>query len=61
MYMGLPGFGPEFPTPEAGRIPGYPTDPFFPDVKYDYYLCLENCGLLFFLANGVKNIFIFHN
>jgi len=25
--MGLPGFGPEFPTPEAGRIPGYPTDP----------------------------------
>ncbi len=26
--MGLPGFGPEFPTPEAGRIPGYPTDPF---------------------------------
>jgi hypothetical protein len=25
--MGLSGFGPEFPTPEAGRIPGYPTDP----------------------------------
>ena len=25
--MGLPGFGPESPTPEAGRIPGYPTDP----------------------------------
>ncbi len=29
--MGLPGFGPEFPTPEAGRIPGYPTDPLIPD------------------------------
>jgi len=26
--VGLPGFGPEFPTPEAGRIPGYPTDPY---------------------------------
>ncbi len=25
--MGLSGFGPEFPAPEAGRIPGYPTDP----------------------------------
>jgi hypothetical protein len=25
--MGLSGFGPEFPTPEAGRIPGYPTNP----------------------------------
>ncbi len=30
--MGLPGFGPEFPTPEAGRIPGYPTDPFTGEV-----------------------------
>jgi hypothetical protein len=27
--MGLSGFGPEFPTPEAGRIPGYPTNPEF--------------------------------
>ncbi len=25
--MGLPGFEPGFPTPEAGRIPGYPTNP----------------------------------
>ncbi len=25
--MGLSGFGPEFPTPEAGRIPCYPTNP----------------------------------
>ena len=25
--MGLPGFEPGFPTPEAGRIPGYPTAP----------------------------------
>ena len=25
--MGLSGFEPEFPTPEAGRIPGYPTNP----------------------------------
>ena len=25
--MGLSGFGPESPTPEAGRMPGYPTNP----------------------------------
>ena len=27
MRMGLPGFEPGSPTPEAGRIPGYPTAP----------------------------------
>ena len=27
--MGLPGFGPGSPTPEAGRIPNYPTDPIY--------------------------------
>ena len=28
LIVGLPGFGPGSPTPEAGRIPNYPTDPF---------------------------------
>ena len=28
--MGLSGFGPESPAPEAGRIPNYPTDPSWP-------------------------------
>ena len=27
MAMGLSGFGPESSTPEAERIPGYPTSP----------------------------------
>jgi hypothetical protein len=53
--MGLSGFGPESPTPEAGRMPGYPTNPrllidllykklffnFFPDeFSYRNRLCI---------------------
>ena len=48
--MGLPGFGPGSPTPEAGRIPNYPTDPlrgYFPE-RYNIFRI--KCG-----KNG-KNI-----
>ena len=43
--MGLPGFGPEFPTPEAGRIPGYPTDPY-PLIVLSHVLILLYYSLM---------------
>ena len=41
--MGLPGFEPGFPTPEAGRIPGYPTNPL---LFFVYFYVLFNLILL---------------
>ena len=29
IVVGLSGFEPESPAPQAGRIPSYPTDPFY--------------------------------
>ncbi len=41
--VGLPGFEPGFPTPEAGRIPGYPTNPSLFSV---YFMVIFNLILL---------------